>query len=649
MITKEVSEFDFQPLPEINLLLNSHVITGAFFNSYKSTAYMSDSFVSSPFKEYFKNIVFKTDKKYEEINRSPVCLFKTSDVYFMPNFGVIISENGDVYKESFEEARWVTPTKAQLPGFSIADGEAEFNPPESIETIERAFICMPLGSRANYGHFIIDCLTSLSIYKSFIETHRIPLVFPKLKDWQRAHLALLELTVPILERDEDILKINTAFHSNIMNHFLHNLTSDVSDLAEMQINNISVKDRADLCFEKLFLSRKGQLLRQFEQEDLLIEELKKLGFVIISPDEYSVEEQIFIFRNAKIIVGATGAGFANVAYCSPAAVIVEIMPSSFDGNVWVRNLCAVRHCYWLPIIIPEAKPSEPTFVEGVLRSEGGLKYDPFYDIQLIIEQIEPLIKLIYKHEFLSKDISSEFLPQMGDIRSLKVIAMKHKTDKQGAHNYADNYDLHFKKYRDQKVKILEIGIGGYDNPKAGGESLRMWKEYFPKGLIVGLDYYDKSNHQEDRIVTYRGSQDDHMLLKQIDADLGPFDIIIDDGSHMNSHVLSSFACLFPLLKTGGIYAVEDIQTSYWKKVFGGSSIDLDNKNTSMGFFKSLSDGLNYKEFENPDYVPTYFDRNITSIQFYHNQVFIYKNPNVEESNVVINNRLPDAYSSYVAK
>ncbi|KQT77456.1 hypothetical protein ASG51_22505 [Methylobacterium sp. Leaf465] len=254
--------------------------------------------------------------------------------------------------------------------------------------------------------------------------------------------------------------------------------------------------------------------------------------------------------------------------------------------------------------------------------------------------------LLYKNDFEDEPSSAQNLSELREIKSLKYIAVKNKTDKQGAHNYADNYDMHFTQYRNKRVKILEIGIGGYDDPKAGGESLRMWKEYFTNGLIVGLDYYEKTHHQEDRIVTYKGSQDDHVLLKKINADLGPFDIIIDDGSHMNIHVLSSFNCLFPLLKNGGIYAVEDIQTSYWKKVFGGSSVEFNNKETSVGFFKSLVDGLNYKEFEKPGYIPSYYDRNITSIHFYHNQVFIYKNPNLEESNVVVDNCLPEAYSSF---
>lgn len=45
----------------------------------------------------------------------------------------------------------------------------------------------------------------------------------------------------------------------------------------------------------------------------------------------------------------------------------------------------------------------------------------------------------------------------------------------------------------------------------------------------------------------------------------PYDIIIDDGSHMVRHVIASFEALFPYLRRGGLYIIEDLHTSYWKR------------------------------------------------------------------------------------
>lgn len=92
---------------------------------------------------------------------------------------------------------------------------------------------------------------------------------------------------------------------------------------------------------------------------------------------------------------------------------------------------------------------------------------------------------------------------------------------------------------------------------------------------------------------------------------------------MNSHVISTFQILFEWLKNCGIYVIEDTQTSYWEN-WGGNSNNLNDVGTIMGYFKSLSDGLNHREIISPGFKATYFDLNITSIQFYHNLIFIFK-------------------------
>ena len=206
--------------------------------------------------------------------------------------------------------------------------------------------------------------------------------------------------------------------------------------------------------------------------------------------------------------------------------------------------------------------------------------------------------------------------------------------------YLPRYESHFRALRHKKLNVLEIGIGGYENPKAGGESLRMWKAYFPNGNIWGIDIFDKSFHDEKRIKTFKGSQVDERFLDEVVRTIGTIDIIIDDGSHMNEHVIQTFRTLFPRLAQNGIYVIEDIQTSYWTEVRGTTwdgSTDLTAPFTSMNFFKSLTDGINHAEFTLEDYEPTYFDKNIVGMHFYHNQVFVYKGLNNDGSNTIRKN------------
>lgn len=221
--------------------------------------------------------------------------------------------------------------------------------------------------------------------------------------------------------------------------------------------------------------------------------------------------------------------------------------------------------------------------------------------------------------------------------NLPKLAQLWGTDKEGGHFYGQHYQHHFAPRKNQPLHLLEIGIGGYDNPQAGGESLRMWKSYFPKAQIYGLDLYDKSAHTEKRIKTFQGSQIDEAFLQDVVRQMGHVDILIDDGSHYNAHVIQTFQVLFPLLAPNGIYVVEDTQTSYWVDVLGqswGGDPDLCAPHTSMNFFKSRVDGLNYEEFTLPGYVPTYFDQHIVAMHFYHNLIFIYKGVNREGSNIL---------------
>jgi len=220
---------------------------------------------------------------------------------------------------------------------------------------------------------------------------------------------------------------------------------------------------------------------------------------------------------------------------------------------------------------------------------------------------------------------------------LDNLAKIYKTDKWGDHYYTKHYETHFKKLRFKKIKLLEIGVGGFEDPFSGGNSLRMWKRYFPFGIIYSIDIYDKSSHEEDRIRIFKGSQTDEDFLMNVIKETSEIDLIIDDGSHINEHVIATFKILFPFLKKGGIYVIEDTQTSYWPES-GGRSENLDTSHTTMNFFKRLADGLNYKELMIPDYIPTYFDKSITSIHFYHNLIFVYKGDNNEESNLLKNNQ-----------
>lgn len=215
-------------------------------------------------------------------------------------------------------------------------------------------------------------------------------------------------------------------------------------------------------------------------------------------------------------------------------------------------------------------------------------------------------------------------------RDLPSLAKHFGTDKWGVHRYAQHYERHLEHLKNEEFTLLEIGIGGYRREKAGGASLRMWKAFFPRAQIVGLDIYDKSFVNEPRIRAYRGSQTDAAMLRTIVSDVDRLLVVIDDGSHRSEDIKETFSVLFPLLEDGGIYAIEDLQTSYFPR--WGGTMDLADPNTSMGLIKQLLDGLNFEEWQSDDYQPSYSDQHVVAIHAYHNLVVLEKGTNNEGTN-----------------
>ncbi len=198
---------------------------------------------------------------------------------------------------------------------------------------------------------------------------------------------------------------------------------------------------------------------------------------------------------------------------------------------------------------------------------------------------------------------------------------KHGSDKgPNHHHYSKHYFEILKGLQNSPLVFLEIGCGGYHFLDRGCGSLKAWEEFFLKSHIHGVDIYDKSFFNKGRVHTHICSQTHEKQLNNLIDVIGAPDIILDDGSHISSDVIFSFEVLFPRLKKGGIYIVEDTETSYWSEYFyGNDNIDDLTIKTSMNYFKRLADSLNSSKF---NYIGPKFD--IENISFYRGFIVIYK-------------------------
>lgn len=177
--------------------------------------------------------------------------------------------------------------------------------------------------------------------------------------------------------------------------------------------------------------------------------------------------------------------------------------------------------------------------------------------------------------------------------SLEECANRYPTDKMKAisHDYIPTYEALLAPIRHSSRNVVEIGIGGpghldyvrlWTRRAQLGNSLRMWRDYFPKATIVGIDIDPEAllpRDSEERIITVQADQSDGQQLNNaIDCafayakresesrsgfersnDKVLLDVVIDDGSHELEHQVASFVHLIDRLGPRAIYVIEDVQ------------------------------------------------------------------------------------------
>ena len=165
------------------------------------------------------------------------------------------------------------------------------------------------------------------------------------------------------------------------------------------------------------------------------------------------------------------------------------------------------------------------------------------------------------------------------------LAEKYLVDKSpffGRHTYTPAYhtlltDESICDARQDIKLVLEIGIGNIPLMKeltsaayTPGASLRMWRDYFPNAQIIGCDILDSVLFTDDRITTFQTDQSDPKSLQTLISNIQkiqPYaDVILDDGSHEVEHMIISFKELWPLVKPGGLYIIEDIRSPFVPKI-----------------------------------------------------------------------------------
>ncbi len=202
-------------------------------------------------------------------------------------------------------------------------------------------------------------------------------------------------------------------------------------------------------------------------------------------------------------------------------------------------------------------------------------------------------------------------------------------------HYFEIYDRHFKKYRNQDIVILEIGV-------SHGGSLQMWRDYFgPKAKIYGVDINPKCKIMEkEGFKIFIGDQADKEFLWSLKKSLPPIDILIDDGGHTMKQQIATYEVLFEHIRDDGVYLCEDLHTSYWDRFDGG----YKKPGTFIEYSKNFVDGVNAfhsiapLSTNNSNFRVTDFTRSANSIHFYDSVCVIEKQKRKPPTNKITGNK-----------
>jgi hypothetical protein len=155
--------------------------------------------------------------------------------------------------------------------------------------------------------------------------------------------------------------------------------------------------------------------------------------------------------------------------------------------------------------------------------------------------------------------------------------------------------------------LLEIGIGTHYTYNGTCGSIRAWLDWLPNTNIYGFDIQDapedlKNNTRFKCILGDQGIENDLINLKN---SIPYCDIIIDDGSHINSHQIMTFNILWGKVKEGGYYIIEDVHCKW-----GEPPYTTDVLASHPNFYKyigKINEGMVFKKsLENSNF-PFFYD------------------------------------------
>ena len=313
-----------------------------------------------------------------------------TDQYWFPYFGLLVSEQGQVWRHSFLgpfRDGFLSRVKAVV-DVPLPDGTREHRLyPERLRRIPRIsgeHLLLAGSDQPNYGHYLLDVVPLIHLGVKM----RLPMLSWTLRPWQRAIVARLDVPPGLIReiRPEPVFlehAITSNRHSGAASINAHPQTKEV--FASILANVEKHAPAADPP-RRLLVCRGVRDSRNIRNRKAMIDALAPLGFAAIQPEKLPFDEQAMLFANAEFIVAEFGSAMVNAIFSRPGTKLVEIIAEGqFDP--WSSHFGAMNR--FEHVVLFEHQTDEALLRDPRHAQDSEFSYD--VDVPRLVETVRSML------------------------------------------------------------------------------------------------------------------------------------------------------------------------------------------------------------------------------------------------------------------
>jgi len=331
------------------------------------------------FKNFFQNVFFLIygrviHKKNTQTAKNIKTIKIDSKKYYVAKV-----KNGRIYTDYLENVSIIDNNNILVNNVSHQQIDGAFFPaklnsalvkgtPRLKKKIKGSILCMVQGVSAetNYFHWMFDILPRIKLIKNIKNLKNIDyFYFPELKKWQKDTLSIFKIPKNkfINSKKYRHIEADLVFATSHPWYTKGHMVSESKNLPAWAVNWVSNTflkyKKKTYCNKKIFIDRSESIFKhcQIINNDEVKNNLMKMGFSIHETGKMSFFEQIYLFNNAKVIIGAHGAAFTNLVFCKPKTKIIEIIPKSHPNTV-NKKISRIKNLNYFRFITKDLKESE---------------------------------------------------------------------------------------------------------------------------------------------------------------------------------------------------------------------------------------------------------------------------------------------------